>query len=134
MAGKPIVGPLGRAWTINIPRADNGELKVPWTLLANHPVQGVGADIMKIARVTCYKRIKKLTIPCLFITTVHDSIVVDAESKYLDVIAKVFHETFQSLQDNIQRMFNYTWTVPLECEVKYGPNMRDMQKYLTTPV
>jgi len=84
---------------------------------------------MKIARVSFYKRIKALGIPCLFITTVHDSIVVDAESKYLPKIAEIFHQVFADLTSNIQKMFGYTWTVPLECEVKYGPNMKDMVKY-----
>lgn len=127
--GLPIIGPLGRAWTINIPRTEQGEIKIPWTTLTNYPVQGTGADIMKIARVSFYKRIKALGIPCLFITTVHDSIVVDAESKYLPKIAEIFHQVFADLTSNIQKMFGYTWTVPLECEVKYGPNMKDMVKY-----
>ncbi len=130
MAGNPIVGPLGRQWSINIPRDPRtNELKVPWTTLSNFPVQGTGADIMKMARVMAYKRIKALGIPCLFITTVHDSIMVDAESKYLDVICKVFHEVFADLPRNILRVFGYTWTVPLDCECKYGPNMKDMVKY-----
>lgn len=129
MAGQPIRGPLGREWTINIPRADNGDIKVPWTTLSNFPVQGTGADVMKIARVVFYKRIKKAGIPCLFITTVHDSIVVDAEKQYLGIIAQLFHETFRDLIKNIHTMFGYTWVVPLECEVKYGNNMKDMQKY-----
>jgi DNA polymerase-1 len=130
MGGTPIVGPFGRAWTINIPRDPRtGELKVPWTTLSNYPVQGTGADIIKMARVMVYKRIKKLGIPCLFITTVHDSIVVDAEEKYLGTIVKLFHDTFGDLIKAIQNTFGYTWTVPLECEVKYGPNMKDMVKY-----
>ena len=129
MRGEPIVGPLGRSWSINITRDKRtGELKVPWTLLANYPVQGCGADIMKIARVSFYNRVKKLGIPCLFITTVHDSIVLDAESKYLNILCKLFHEVFADLPDNIKKTFNYTWTVPLECEVKAGPNMKDLTK------
>lgn len=42
MAGRPIEGPLGRAWTINIPRTDQGELKIPWTTLTNYPVNCSG--------------------------------------------------------------------------------------------
>lgn len=130
MAGQPICGPLGRSWSINIPRDERtNEVKVPWTTLTNYPVQGTGADIMKMARVIFYKRIKKLGIPCLFITTVHDSIVVDAEAQYLDVIVKLFHETFAALQENIKKLFGYDWIVPLECEVKIGPNMKDMKEY-----
>lgn len=131
MSGRPIEGPLGRAWTINIPRTDQGELKVPWTTLTNYPVQGTGADIMKIARISFYKRIKKLGIPCLFITTVHDSIVVDAAKEYLDIICKTFHAVFADLTRNIKAVFGYDWVVPLECECKFGNNMKDMVKYAT---
>lgn len=130
MAGKPIIGVMGRQWTINIPRDKNGNLKCPWTQLTNYPVQGTGADIMKMVRVMFYNRIRSRNIPCKFITTVHDSIVVDAESKYLPEIAAVFHEVFADLPTQINKVFGYTWTVPLECEVKAGPNMKDMEKYV----
>jgi len=128
MDGKPIVGVMGRQWTINIPRDKNGNLKCPWTQLTNYPVQGTAADIMKLARVMFYRRIKQRSIPCKFITTVHDSIVVDAESKWLSEIAAVFHEVFADLPTQIYKVFGYTWTVPLECEVKAGNNMKDMIK------
>jgi DNA polymerase I-like protein with 3'-5' exonuclease and polymerase domains len=42
MQGNAIVGPLGRQWTINIPRGRTGEIKVPWTTLSNYPVNCSG--------------------------------------------------------------------------------------------
>lgn len=132
MQGHAIVGPFGRAWTINIPRGQRGELKVPWTTLSNYPVQGTGADIIKMVRVMMYSRVKKAGIPCQFITTVHDSIVIDADKQYLEAIVKLFHGCFGDLIQAIQTTFKYTWTVPLECECKYGPNMKDLVKYAST--
>lgn len=129
MAGKSIEGPLGRSWTINIPRDRFGNLKCPWTQFTNYPVQGTGADVMKLIRVIFYKRIKKAGIPCKFITTVHDSIVVDAKAMYLEAIAAIFHEAFAAAIPNMKTMFGYEWVTPLECEVKFGPNMKDMVKY-----
>ena len=129
MEGKPIVGVMGRQWTINIPRDKHGNLKCPWTVLTNYPTQGTGADVMKLARIMFYKRIKARNIPCDFITTVHDSILVDAESKWLPEIAAVFHEVFADLPNQIKKVFGYTWTVPLECEVKFGMEMKNMTKY-----
>ena len=129
MSNKPIVGPMGRSWTINIARDSHGNVKVPWTTLSNYPVQGTGADVMKMARIMAYRRIKKLDIPCDFITTVHDSIVTDAPSQYLQPIADTFLQVFKDLPDAIKTTFGYTWTVPLDCEVKYGPNFKDMVKY-----
>ena len=130
-SGEVIHGPLGRSWSINMARDRFGNLKLPWTIFTNYPVQGTGADVMTIVRVSFYKKIKQKGIPCSFITTVHDSIVVDAESKYLDVIAETFYEAFAEAISNIKKLFGYTWRVPLECEVKYGPNMGEMKKYLT---
>ena len=129
MENKPIVGVMGRQWTINIPRDKMGNIKVPWTQLTNYPVQGTGADVMKLARIMFYRRIKQRNIKCDFITTVHDSICVDAESKWLPEIAAVFHEVFADLPNQIKNIFGYTWTVPLECEIKFGNNMKDMSKY-----
>lgn len=127
-AGKPIVGPLGRQWTIPMGRDYRGELKLPINALTNYPVQGTGADIMTIARISAYKRIKKLDIPCDFISTVHDSIVVDTHTKYLEDLAKVFDSVFADLPKNIKSIFGYGWSVPMACETKYGPNMKEMSK------
>jgi DNA polymerase I-like protein with 3'-5' exonuclease and polymerase domains len=58
--GKPIQGPLGRYWPISMGRGNNGELKIPWTVLTNYPVQGTGADVMMIARISFANRLRKL--------------------------------------------------------------------------
>lgn len=126
LSNKPIVGPLGREWFI--PLKSGGEFKIPWTLLSNYPVQGTGADLMAIARVSAYRRIKALGIACKFISTVHDSIVVDCRSADLQQIANIFYEVFDDLISNIKKMFKYEWQTPLACECKFGPNMRDMDK------
>ncbi len=127
MAGKPIVSPLGRFWPIDV---DYQTGKIPWTLLTNYPVQGTGADVMTIARVVFAKRLaqKDWGSQVLIVSSVHDSIVVDAPAKLLKQVAKLFHEVFDDLQQNILRTFKYKWVVPLACEVKYGPNMKDMSK------
>lgn len=39
MQGKPIVGPLGRSWEIEVGRGKDNELKCPWTQLTNYPVK-----------------------------------------------------------------------------------------------
>ena len=57
LSGKPIEGPLGRSWSINVVRDYKGELKIPWTTLSNYPVQGTGADVMMLARLSAHRRI-----------------------------------------------------------------------------
>lgn len=128
--GEPIIGPLGREWSVPLVHVPGKELKLPWTIVSNYPVQGTGADIMTIARISFYNRVKKLGIPCKFISTVHDSIVVDCESKYLQQLADIFYQVFDDLIMNIEKLFGYEWKTPLACECKFGPNMKDHTKIL----
>lgn len=128
VAGKPIVGPLGRSWSISMKRDYKGELKVPWPTLTNYPVQGTGADVMMLARLSAYKRIKKGGIPCDFISTVHDSIVVDTKKQYVQPIVNIFHDVFDDIPKNIWNIFKYEWNVPMDCECKAGMNMKTMEK------
>lgn len=129
-SGKGLVGPFGREWVVPMGRDYRGELKIPWTTLTNYPVQGTGADVMMIARVSFARRLRASGIPALLISTIHDSIVVDVEQKYVHQIARLFYEVFSDLISNIKRCFGYDWVVPLGCEVKYGPDMKNMKKLL----
>jgi len=127
--GRPIEGPLGRSWSLPMGTDKYGNKKLPLNQLVNLPVQGTGADIMTIARISAYKRIKKYNIPCDFVSTVHDSIVVDTHEKYLEPIRDVFDSVFYDIPRNIKTVFGYEWKVPMSCESKYGPNMKDMYKF-----
>jgi hypothetical protein len=73
--GKSIVSPFGREWEVPLL---NSYGKVNWTQFTNYPVQGTGADVMMLARISFHNRLKKLGWPVLLIQTVHDSIVCDA--------------------------------------------------------
>lgn len=127
--GKPIVGPTGRTWDISLGRDFRGNVKIPWTVLTNYPVQGTGADVMMLARISFARRLKLLNLPgVLLISTVHDSIVVDTPSKWVSTVAKLFYEVFDDLIANIKKCFGYDWTVPLACEVKMGMDMLNQQK------
>lgn len=128
MSGKPIVGPLGREWHIPIHRDFRGELKIPWTTLSNYPIQGTGADIMMLARLSAHKRMQKAGIKADLISTVHDSIVWDTTEDFLLPIKKICDDVFADLPKNIERLFGYKWETPMACESKYGPNMKDMTK------
>ena len=129
---KPIVGPLGREWHIGMERDWRGELKIPETKCVNYPVQGTGADIMMLVRISFWNRLCKKSWGHLvkLVATVHDSLVVDAPDYLKDEICQMFYAVFADLPKNIKKVFNYTWTVPLECEAKFGPNMKEMEKYV----
>ena len=127
--GEPLVGPTGRVWDISMSRDKrSGNLKIPWTILTNYPVQGPGADVMMIARISFARRLKTSGIPALLTSTVHDSIVVDCEKQYVQAVVNLFYQVFDDLVENIRRTFKYDWIVPLACEVKVGMDMLNMNK------
>lgn len=132
MRGEPIVGPLGREWFLSN-RNKKGEIFVPWTTLTNYPVQGTGADIMAIARVSFARRLRNSDLPVLLVSTVHDSIVVDSPNdKYNEPIVNMFHQVFDDIPKNIKKLFDVDWNVPMDCECKIGMNMKDMEKVKRT--
>lgn len=123
--GMPIVSPFGREW--NIPLL-NSYGKVNWTVFTNYPVQGTGADIMMLARLSFRNRLKRLGwTDVKLIQTVHDDIKVDCPDSFLGDVTKLYHEVFRDLQANIAKLFKYNWVVPLKCEVKAGYNLKDMK-------
>lgn len=128
VSGQSIRGPSGRVWDISLGRDWKGELKIPWTVLTNYPVQGTGADVMMLARISFARRLSNAGIPALLVSTVHDSIVVDVEKKYVTPIVNLFYEVFDDLIENIKRCFKYEWVCPLACEVKVGMDMLNMEK------
>lgn len=128
MRGEALVGPLGREWFIDLGRDRWGNIKCPWTKLTNYPVQGTGADVMMIARISFYRRLKQSGIPALLVSTVHDSIVVDVEDKHVPAVVKMMYEVFDDLVENINRVFKCGWVTPLNCECKMGPNFKDQKK------
>lgn len=126
--GEDLVGPSGRAWTISLLTDNRGNIKIPWTTLTNYPVQGTGADVMMIARISFARRLKSSGIPALLVSTVHDSIVVDVEKRHMQSIVNLFYQVFDDLALNFSKTFKYEWNVPLACEVKIGKDQLNMEK------
>lgn len=117
-AGKPIEGPLGRLWEVPLL---NKYGKINWTQFTNYPVQGTSADVMTLARISVYNRLKKLDIPDVkLIQTVHDSIVVDCPQIAVQIVVNLFHQVFRDIRKNIKNIFGYEWVVPIDCECKVG--------------
>lgn len=128
LAGKPIEGPFGRSWAIPTKRDRFGEIKIPWTTLSNYPVQGTGADIMMVARLSAKRRIQEADIFAKWVSTVHDSIVLDIHEKDAKTIADIFDGVFADLPKNFKKLFGYDWKTPMACECKVGPNFKDLTK------
>lgn len=119
---KPIVSPIGREWLI--PLTPLGEL--PWTTLTNYPVQGTGADIMAIARISLRNRLLQKPYSAKLISTVHDSIVVDVTEECVPDIAATMAAVFSDIPANIKKLWGIELPLKFPCEVKAGKNLKDM--------
>ena len=120
-----LVMPTGRVYTYE--RTKRGEW--PVTTIKNYPVQGLGADIMAIARVSFNRRFQNSGIKGLQVNTVHDSIVCDVEESEVIPVTKLFHEVFADLPANFEKMFKVKFNLPLRCEVGVGKNMKELKEY-----
>jgi DNA polymerase I-like protein with 3'-5' exonuclease and polymerase domains len=125
-----LIMPTGRRYNFSLYRDYKGELQVPQTIIKNYPVQGLGADIMAIARVSFYRRFKNSNIKGVLINTVHDSIVGDVGGREgASGFNSICHSVFNDLPTNFQRTFGVEFNIPLRCEVLVGDNMMEMKEY-----
>lgn len=120
--------PTGRVYSFR--QYDNGfGPEWPRTQILNYPVQGLGADLMAIARVSFLRRLKRKRITAKLRQSVHDSIVVDTPSENLYTICTLFNEVFRDIPANFKRMFGVEFYLPLQCEIQYGSNLMDMKEW-----
>ncbi len=111
------------------PTYQRGEFKWPITTIKNYPIQGFGADLVKLARLEAKKNLKASGLEALLVSTIHDSIVVDAPAKNLDPIARILLNAVESVPALCKQVWDYDFQLPLTAEVQYGPNKRDMLDY-----
>lgn len=137
-ARRPIVSPFGREWLITpvqktyIDRFTGKEKtveKLPMPTLTNYPVQGTGNDIMAVARVSLFNRLRKqdLLQYVKLVSTVHDSIVIDCHDDYVQKVANLMYEVFNDLKKNIYKLWSVNSPVDFLCKVKAGPNLLDVK-------
>lgn len=120
-----VISPTGREYRFQM---YNGNYKD--TQIKNYIVQGTGADIMALTRVSFFNRLKRLNYKdCLLVNTVHDSIVLDINEKVCDtrVIAQTLHEVFADIPKNFEKLFLSPFNVPMTCEVLMGKDWENME-------
>jgi DNA polymerase-1 len=123
---KPICSPLGREWQVGL--KENG--MIPWTILTNYPVQGTGNDLLAITRISLRKNMNEKKMRSLLVSTVHDSIVADCLEEEARDVANLMYDIFDIyLPKNVKAIWNIDLPCKFPCEVKIGPNLKDMDKY-----
>jgi DNA polymerase-1 len=84
----------------------------------NTPVQGSAADIIKIAMVNVYKRLKASGLASALILQVHDELIIETGDDELFAAADILRDSME----NAVRL-----TVPLISDVYSGENWRDIK-------
>lgn len=138
VAGKPIVGPTGRYWPIPMQQKQQKNVKtgkletvsvIPWTTLSNYPVQGTGADLMQVARISLHNRIKARKLGSLLVSTVHDDLKIDAPDHEVEEVAEIAIQVFNDLPKNCKKLWNWELPIPFPGEVSVGKDLLNMEKY-----
>lgn len=118
--------PFGRRFEWDL--MSTGEWKLPSTQIKNYCVQGSGADVVMMARVSLFKRLKQAGIHCKLVSTVHDSIVIDCESKWVDEIVAIVKQVFKDLPDQINNIFGIGWDLEVKVEIQVGHDLFNMKE------
>jgi len=119
--------PTGRVYNYE-PEVTSYGVKYPRTKILNYPVQGLGADLMSIARVSLRNRLLDKEGVKL-INTVHDSIILDFDSKVWDnnSIVKIVNDCFNDVPKNFEKLFGKTFNLPMRVECEIGPTWGNME-------
>lgn len=118
--------PSGR----HFPITPNYQKRDPWplTIIKNYPVQGFGADLVMLARLRARRLIMDSGIEAQLISTIHDSIVVDTPAKNVYNISKILKQSIEEVPSLCNKVFGYTFKLPLTCEIQAGPNKKQMEE------
>lgn len=127
-----LVMPTGRIYAFD--RRDVA--KRPWfwrSKILNYPVQGLGADVVAIGRVTAWKRLNKFKnpeYPLLMVSTVHDSLDFDVHSWYnISTVCSIIKQSIEDIPTNFERLFGVPFDLPVGCEIGYGHSLGNLKAY-----
>ena len=120
--------PTGRRYDY-LPEINSmGNLKYPRTRILNYPVQGLGADLMAIARVSLRNRLAGIEGVKL-INTVHDSIMLDYDENvcYTNSIVEIVNNCFNDIPKNFKMLFGKEFNLPMRVDVQTGSSWGNLE-------
>jgi DNA polymerase-1 len=82
----------------------------------NTPMQGAGADLIKLAMLATSRRIEKDKLPAQMLLTVHDELVFEAPASEAAAIGEILREEMENV---------YELSVPLEVDIGVADNWAD---------
>ncbi|MCQ2550878.1 MAG: DNA polymerase I [Clostridia bacterium] len=110
---------LGRKRYVNEIKSSNFMVRQLGERLAmNSPIQGTAADIIKIAMIKVYERLKKEDIDAKLILQVHDELILESSRKDCDKAKEILVEEMMNAFDLL---------VPLLCEPNVGHSWYELK-------
>lgn len=82
----------------------------------NTPIQGSAADIIKLAMVKVYEKLKEKNLKSRLILQVHDELIVEAEDSEIEVVKEILKTEMENA---------CTMTVPLKVDMNVGRSWYD---------
>lgn len=120
--------PSGRYYNYAPKKNYRGQFVWPLTTIKNYPVQGFGAEIVKLARVKFYSDLVESGIDADFICTIHDSLVVDTPEENVYNVSVMLRNAIEATPQLCEEWFDYKFSLPVWCEIQAGPNKQDMKE------
>ncbi len=82
----------------------------------NTPIQGTAADIIKIAMIAVYNRLKKENLDAKLVLQIHDELIIECREEIADTVARVLTEEMENC---------VSLNVALKAEAKIGKSWYD---------
>ena len=106
--------PLGRRRYIPELNASNGMLRAFGKRVAmNAPIQGAAADIMKLAMLNVYRKLKKEKLDAKIVMQVHDELIIEVRDDQVELCKKLIKKEMEKA---------ISLSVPLTVDVTTGKN------------
>lgn len=103
---------FGRKRRIPELSSSNGAVKAAGKRIAmNTPVQGTAADLIKMAMINVYRRLRQEQLPARLILQIHDELIIEADISCADRCEELLREEMMNV---------YDMKVPLSVDVSQG--------------
>lgn len=125
--------PTGRIFVYERKPNRHGEMVWPETEIANHPIQGLEAEIMKVYRILLRPKVqefkKRTGSGIVLFSSIHDSVSHDVEDEYIHDIRKIYEETATEVPAALKKYFGFDFNLPFRVECQYGKNFSELVEF-----